>query len=137
MSKQQPPLKRIYASIIIAFGWLLFLALWLFYYATGFSVLQNIAIFLVSIVVAAILQILLWVPWSMKQATYELSATRKKNGSKIHAIVKKDWRGRGIDFYTSPTGSVERKVLLDALKDLVVYIFRLYGENDCFVQLCE
>ncbi|MGB8310592.1 MAG: hypothetical protein WCE81_01860 [Halobacteriota archaeon] len=29
-------------------------------------------------------------------------------------------RGRGIDFYISPTGSVERKVLLDALKDLVV-----------------
>jgi Cdc6-like AAA superfamily ATPase len=29
-------------------------------------------------------------------------------------------RGRGADFYISPTGSVERKVLLDALKDLVV-----------------
>ena len=29
-------------------------------------------------------------------------------------------RGRGVDFYISPTGSVERKVLLDALKDLVV-----------------
>ncbi len=29
-------------------------------------------------------------------------------------------RGRGVDFYPSPTGSVERKVLLDALKDLVV-----------------
>ena len=69
MDAQQPGPKRIYASIIIAFGWLIFLALWLFYYATGFSVLQNIAIFLVSIVVMATLQILLWVPWSMKQAT--------------------------------------------------------------------
>jgi cell division control protein 6 len=29
-------------------------------------------------------------------------------------------RGRGVDFYISPTGSVERKALLDALKDLVV-----------------
>jgi len=28
--------------------------------------------------------------------------------------------GGGVDFYISPTGSVERKVLLDALKDLVV-----------------
>ncbi|MEI7827396.1 MAG: hypothetical protein WCI87_06355 [Euryarchaeota archaeon] len=28
-------------------------------------------------------------------------------------------RGRGVDFYISPTGSVERKALLDALKDLV------------------
>ena len=30
-------------------------------------------------------------------------------------------RGRGVDFYISPTVSVERKVLLDALKDLVVW----------------
>ena len=31
-------------------------------------------------------------------------------------------RGRGVDFYISPTpkDSVERKVLLDALKDLVI-----------------
>jgi cell division control protein 6 len=29
-------------------------------------------------------------------------------------------RGRGVDFYISPTGSVEWKALLDALKDLVV-----------------
>jgi hypothetical protein len=29
-------------------------------------------------------------------------------------------RGKGVDFYISPTGSVERKVLLDALKDLVL-----------------
>ena len=69
MDKQQPyPKKRIYASIAIPFGWLLFLALWLFYYAIGFSILQNIAIFLLSLVVAGILLILLWVPWSMKHA---------------------------------------------------------------------
>jgi hypothetical protein len=69
MDKQQPDPKRIYASIIIAFGWLLFLALWLFSYAMSFSILQNIAVFLVSIVVLGILQILLWLPWSMKQVT--------------------------------------------------------------------
>ena len=28
--------------------------------------------------------------------------------------------GRGVDFYIYPTDSVERKALLDALKDLVV-----------------
>jgi len=67
MSKQQPDPKRIYASIIIAFGWLLFLALWLFSYVTSFSILQNIAILLVFIAAATMLQILLWVPLSMKQ----------------------------------------------------------------------
>jgi hypothetical protein len=30
-------------------------------------------------------------------------------------------RGRGADFYISPTGSVERKVLLDTLKEYVAY----------------
>ena len=38
----------------------------------------------------------------------------------VEAERKGRGRGRGVDFYISPTGSVERKVLLDALKDLVV-----------------
>jgi len=39
-----------------------------------------------------------------------------------HVEVEQKGRGRGggVDFYISPTGSVERKALLDALKDLVV-----------------
>jgi len=68
MDKEQPDPKKIYASIAVAFGWLLFLALWLFYYATSFSILQNIAIFLMSLVVAAILLILLWLPWALKHS---------------------------------------------------------------------
>ena len=28
--------------------------------------------------------------------------------------------GRGVDFHISPTASVERKALLDALKDLII-----------------
>jgi DNA-binding HxlR family transcriptional regulator len=36
-------------------------------------------------------------------------------------VEQKGWgRGRGVEFYISPMGSVERKVLLDALKDLVI-----------------
>ena len=66
MSEQQPDPKRVYASIAVVFGWLLFLALWLFFYAISFSVLQNIAIFLLSLIVAGILLIALWLPWSMK-----------------------------------------------------------------------
>ncbi len=50
--RAQPPGKRVYASIVVAFGWLLFLALWLFYYATSFGIVQNIAVFLLSLVVA-------------------------------------------------------------------------------------
>jgi len=68
MDKEQPDPKRIYASIAVAFGWLLFLALWLFYYAMSFSILQNIGIFLVSLVVAGVLLILLWLPWALKHS---------------------------------------------------------------------
>ncbi len=67
MSKPQPDPKRIYASIAVPFGWLLFLALWLFYYASSFSIVQNIAVVLLSLVVMALLETLLWVPWAMKQ----------------------------------------------------------------------
>ena len=63
---QQFPLWIMYASIAVVFGWLLFLAFWLFYYASGFSILQNVAILLLSLVVALIVETLLWVPWSMK-----------------------------------------------------------------------
>jgi len=66
MSEQHPGPKRVYASIAVVFGWLLFLALWLFFYAISFSILQNIAIFLLSLIVAGILLIVLWLPWSMK-----------------------------------------------------------------------
>ena len=63
---QQFPLWIMYASIAVVFGWLLFLAFWLFYYTSGFSIIQNIAILLFSLVVALIIETLLWVPWSMK-----------------------------------------------------------------------
>jgi len=67
MVKQQP-MNRIYVSIALGLGWLLFLALWLFYYATTYSILQNLAVFIVSIVVVTAIAIALWVPWAMKQA---------------------------------------------------------------------
>jgi hypothetical protein len=67
MPEKQVPAGRLYASIAIPLIWLLFLALWLFYYAATYSIIQNIGIFLASIVVVAILEVIIWVPWSMKQ----------------------------------------------------------------------
>lgn len=65
---QQFPLWIMYASIAVAFAWLLFLAFWLFYWATGFSILQNLGVFLLSVVILGILETLLWVPWSVRHA---------------------------------------------------------------------
>ena len=67
MSKTKPDIKRIYVTIAVAFGWLLFLALWLFYYATSFGIIQNIGIFLASLVVVGIIEVVMWVPWAMNQ----------------------------------------------------------------------
>ena len=65
---QRPSFKRVYASVIVALGWLLFLALWLFYYATSFDIVQNIAVFLLSLVVTGAILTVLWVPWAMRHA---------------------------------------------------------------------
>ncbi len=67
MDKKPVPTGRLYVSIAIPLIWLLFLALWLFFYAASFSIMQNIAIFLASIVIVAILEVIIWVPYSMKQ----------------------------------------------------------------------
>ena len=64
---EKAPAGRIYMSIAVAFIWLLFLAFWLIFYASGMGLLQNIGVFLASVVVAAILEVLIWVPWAMNQ----------------------------------------------------------------------
>jgi len=67
MSNKQVPAGRLYISIIVPFVWLLFLAFWLFFYAGSYSVIQNIGIFLGSIVIVGILEVFIWVPWGMRQ----------------------------------------------------------------------
>ncbi len=68
MSNQQPEPRRIYESIAVPFVWLVFLALWLFYYASRFSILQNIGVVLISFAVAGVIEVLVWVPWAMHHA---------------------------------------------------------------------
>jgi hypothetical protein len=68
VAEQQPEPRRIYESIAVPFGWLIFLALWLFYYESSFSILQNLAVVLLSFVIAGIIEVIVWVPWATKQA---------------------------------------------------------------------
>ena len=68
MNKNSTPINRVYASIAVAFGWLIFLSLWLFYYATSFGIIQNIGVLLASIVVVGMFEVVMWVPWAMKQS---------------------------------------------------------------------
>ncbi|MBM4240922.1 MAG: hypothetical protein FJ150_04580 [Euryarchaeota archaeon] len=68
MDKVEPELWRIYVTIAVGMGWLLFLAIWLFFYAAVFSLVQNIAIFIASLVAVGVIIIPIWVPWGMKHA---------------------------------------------------------------------
>ncbi|MDD1763511.1 MAG: hypothetical protein LUQ70_02220 [Methanobacteriaceae archaeon] len=68
MGEPQPEARRVYATIIFSFLWLLFLALWLIFYAETFSLIQNIGIFLLSLVIVGIIMVILWVPWSYRHA---------------------------------------------------------------------
>jgi hypothetical protein len=63
---QKPSVIRIYGSIVVAFAWLLFISLWLIFYATNLNIIQNLGVFLASIVVVGILEVLIWVPWALK-----------------------------------------------------------------------
>ena len=78
MDNKQPGPLIMFVGIAIAFAWLLFLGLWLFFYASGFSIMQNIGVFFVSLVVMAILETLLWVPWAMKQPNWGSPPAKKQ-----------------------------------------------------------
>jgi hypothetical protein len=65
---KKPETNRVYATIVISFLWLLSLGLWLFFYAESYSIIQNIAVFIISLVIIGAINVALWVPWSMKNA---------------------------------------------------------------------
>ncbi len=57
---------RVALSIIVGVGWLIFLILWLAFFAGDFSVYQNIAVFLVSILAVGGILGPAWAHWGMK-----------------------------------------------------------------------
>jgi len=59
---------RVSLSIIMGVGWLIFLILWLFFYASDFNVYQNIAIFIVSVLVVGGVLGAAWAPWGIKHS---------------------------------------------------------------------
>ncbi len=73
----QPSRLRVLVAIIVPLAWLVFLALWLIFYAGSFSLVQNLGIFVLSIAIVAILEVLLWVPWGMKYRPADWDMPRK------------------------------------------------------------
>jgi hypothetical protein len=68
MSEKMPPglASRIAASIVVSVAWLVFLIIFFAFYADRFSVYQNLAVFLASILVVGAILGPMWVYWGIK-----------------------------------------------------------------------
>jgi hypothetical protein len=60
---EEVPVGRMAISMISGLGWLISLIIWLFFFAEDLSVYQNIAVFLISLLVLGAINVLIWVPW--------------------------------------------------------------------------
>lgn len=58
---------RVTISAVSGIGWLLFLILWAFTYASAYNTYQNIAVFLISILVLGGINAVTWIPWGMRE----------------------------------------------------------------------
>ena len=60
---------RVGLSIFVVFGWLAFLLIWLFFFAGDYDVFQNIAIFLVSVILGIGILAAAWATWGIRYAS--------------------------------------------------------------------
>lgn len=73
-SKERSPFSvrgfgwRVAATIVLAVGWLSFIIIWLFFFAAGYTLYQNLAVVIVSLVVGFGVLLLLWVTWGLRFA---------------------------------------------------------------------
>jgi len=58
--------SRIAVSVAIGIAWLVFLVIFLAFYAEGFSIYRNLAIFIASILVVGAILGPMWVYWGIK-----------------------------------------------------------------------
>lgn len=61
---------RVGVSIVTFFGSMIAVILWLFFYATSFSVYQNIALVVVILLAFIAVMGATWASWGMKQRDY-------------------------------------------------------------------
>ena len=64
-------------SIVAALGWLVFIIIWLFFWAGGLNIYQNIAVFLASILALAAVVGPMWAYWGMRHGWREWDGDRR------------------------------------------------------------
>jgi uncharacterized membrane protein len=82
MMMRMPGIKwRVSLSVVVGIGWLIFLVLWLFFYASNFTIYQNIAVFIASVLAVAMIMGASWASWGMShgwEIAYELEKEERK-----------------------------------------------------------
>jgi len=71
--------SRVAVSIVVGLGWLLFVVIFLGFYAERFNVYKNLAIFLASILIAFAILIPMWAHWGMRSAEKWEHSTRRRS----------------------------------------------------------
>lgn len=68
--REMPPgwVWRTAVSAVVGIGWLIFVIIFLFFYATGFGIYKTIAILLVSVLVMAAILAPVWIMWGIRAA---------------------------------------------------------------------
>jgi hypothetical protein len=57
---------RIVGTVIIGVGWLVFFILYLAFDAGNFTIWQNLAVFLASMLIAGGLMAIMWIAWALR-----------------------------------------------------------------------
>jgi len=81
---EMPPggAARVAVSIVVGVGWLIFLILFLAFYAEGFSIYKNLAIILASILVMGAILGPMWAYWGIKTGRARKKKVRKRRTRK-------------------------------------------------------
>jgi len=72
---------RVGLSIIVVFGWLIFIILWLLFYAVTLNAYENLAVVLVSILVGIAILAAAWASWGVRYG-WRYKDEWKKMGNK-------------------------------------------------------
>ena len=77
--REMPPgwAWRAAVSAIVGIGWLIFVIIFLFFWAKYYTIYENIAIFLVSILVMAAILSPVWIIWGIRAAR-QMEGKRKR-----------------------------------------------------------
>jgi hypothetical protein len=57
--------SRVAGTVIVGVGWLAFILIWLAFYAGNYDFWQNLAMFIVSVIVAIGIVAVIWIKWAL------------------------------------------------------------------------